>query len=117
LQSVPDREPPRSLVFEVEQRTQSRSWLWGWASPALAAVAASILTAVLMSPSVAESPDAAQSWLAAELDKRDQAHNQDLLRLRTELTLLESRQRLATRDTLETARNIQLLATKLPPGE
>jgi anti-sigma factor RsiW len=115
LQSVPDREPPRPLVFEVEQRKPARSWLWGWASPALAAVAASILTAVLMLPS--ESPATAQSWLAAELDKRDQAHNQDLLRLRTELALLESRQRLSSRDTLDTARSIQLLAQKLSTGD
>jgi anti-sigma factor RsiW len=116
LQSVPDREPPRPLVFEVEQRKQARSWLWGWASPAFAAVAASILTAVLMSPGGVESPNTAQSWLA-ELDKRDQAHSQDLLRLRTELALLERQQKLSSRDTLDTARSIQLLAQKLPSGD
>lgn len=117
LQSVPDREPPRPLVFEVEQKKQSQSWLWRWASPAVAAVAASILTAVLMSPAAVESPRNAQSWLAAELVKRDQAHDEDLQRLRSALAYLESQQRLATRDTLDTARSIQLLAKKLPSGD
>lgn len=115
LQAVPDREPPRPLIFEAEQRKQSRAWLWGWASPAAAAVAASILTAMLMSPAPAEPRD--QSWLAAELQKRDQAYGQDLQRLQGALDYLESQQRVATRGTMETARNLQLLATKLPPGE
>ena len=116
LQSVPDREPPRPLVFEVEQRKPSTAWLWRWASPAVAAVAASILTAVLMSPAAVDPSHTAQ-WVA-ELQKRDQAHGQDLQRLQSALAYLESQQRLARIDTLETAKNIQLLAAKkLPSGD
>jgi anti-sigma factor RsiW len=112
LQSVPDREPPRPLVFEVEQKSQPASWLWRWASPAMAAVAASILTVMLMTPSSGTE----QSW-QAELQRRDQTHSEDLLRLRTELALLEKQQLLAKGEAWVTARDIQLLAKKLPTGD
>jgi anti-sigma factor RsiW len=117
LQSVPDREPPRPLVFEVEQAKPSMAWLWRWASPAVAAVAASILTVMLMSPSSAE-PSRDQAWLAAQLQKRDQAHIEDLQRLQSALAYLGKQQQLTTNNSLETARNIQLfLAGKQPSGD
>ena len=115
LQAVPDREPPRPLVFELEPRRQRRSWLWQWASPAMAAVAASIVTAMLMSPArVGQGPALNQSVLAAELDKRDQSYNKELLQLRSEIAYWQKQQQLASNETLETARSISLLARKLP---
>jgi anti-sigma factor RsiW len=117
LQSVPDLEPPRPLVVEVERAKPSMAWLWRWASPAVAAVAASVLTVMLMSPGPGN-PARDQSWLAAELQKRDQSHSEDLQRLQSALAYLESQQKLATRDSLVTVRNIQLLmAGKQPSGD
>ena len=112
LQSVPDREPPRPLVFEVEPARQKRSWLWQWASPAFAAVAASILTVMLMTPSAGPSRD--QAWLAAELSKRDAAHAQDMQRL---VDYWEGQKRAVRRENMETARTLQMLAQKLPSGD
>jgi anti-sigma factor RsiW len=113
LQSVPDREPPRPLVFEAERKSQpAASWLWRWASPAIAAVAASILTVMLMSPA----SDTERSW-QAELQRRDQAHQEDLLRLRTELALLEKNQGLAKSEAWKTAIDVQMLAKRLPSGD
>ena len=111
LQSVPDREPPRPLVFEVERKSQpAASWLWRWASPALAAAVTSILTVMLMSPSSGELSPRAQSWLAAELQKRDQAHA-------VEIAYRERQDKLAETEKLETARTIQLLAQRLRSGD
>ena len=107
LQAVPDMEPPRPIVFEVERKSQARPWLWKWVTPAAAAVAASLLTAVLMSPS--------EAWLTAELEKRDRAHEMDLQRVHSEIAYWERQQRAATRETMDTARTIQLLAQKYRP--
>jgi anti-sigma factor RsiW len=118
LQSVPDREPPRPLVFEVERQVQpAASWLWRWASPAVAAVAASILTVMLMAPPSVEPSPGAQSWLAAELQKRDQAHAEDVQRLRSEIDYWERQRLRASREEKETARAIQMLAQRLPSGD
>jgi anti-sigma factor RsiW len=113
LQSVPDREPPRPLVFEVEQPKPSRAWLWRWASPAFAAVAASVLTVMLMSPS-GQASQSDQAWLAAELSKRDQAHAQDVQRL---IDFWESRNRAAKRENMATAKTLEVLAQRLPSGD
>jgi len=110
LQSVPDREPPRPLVFEVEQPKPSMAWLWRWASPALAAVAASILTVMLMSPSASEPSAGTQAWLAAELQKRDQAYAADI-------AFRQKQELLAEKEKLETATAIQMLAQRLPSGD
>src|SRR5262249_48102157 len=107
LQAVPDVDPPQPIVFEVERKTASRPWLWKWVTPAAAAVAASILTAVLMSPS--------QAWVNAELEKRDRAHEMDLQRVHSEIAYWERQQRAASRETMDTARAIQLLAQKYRP--
>jgi hypothetical protein len=74
-------------------------------APAAAAVAASILTATLMTPNTA--------FLTAELDKRDVAHAQDLQRVRSEIAYWERQQRAVSRDTMDTARTIQLLAQRV----
>jgi hypothetical protein len=89
-------------VFEVENKTVTRAWLWKWAAPAAAALAASILTATLMAPN--------EQWLAAELEKRDRAHEMDLLRVRSEIAYWEGQQQAVSRDTLDTARAVQVLA-------
>ena len=107
LQAVPDMEPPRPIVFEVERNRPARPWLWKWVPPAAAAMAASILTAVLMSPS--------EAWLTAELEKRDRAHEMDLQRVHSEKAYWERQQRAASRETMDTARTIQLLAQKYRP--
>jgi anti-sigma factor RsiW len=104
LQAVPDVEPPRPIIFEVERKAAWKPWLWKWAAPAAAAVAASVLTAVLMSPT--------QAQFAAELEKRDQAHQMDLERVRSEIAYWERQQRAVSRESLDTARAVQLLADR-----
>ena len=109
LQAVPDMEPPRQILFEEDGKRTWKPWLWKWAAPAAAAVAASILTAALMSPP-------SEAWLQAELAKRDQAHEMDLQRVRSEMAVAyeywERQQRVVSRETLDTARAVQLLAEK-----
>jgi anti-sigma factor RsiW len=102
LQAVPDAEPPRPIIFEVERKPAWKPWLWKWAAPAAAALAASVLTAALMSPT--------QARFEAELEKRDQAHQMDLEGVRREIAYWEKQQRAVSRESLETAAAVQVLA-------
>ena len=108
LQASPDVDPPRPLVFEVEKKRTANPWVWRWLAPALSAVAASIITAMLMTPASTSND---KEWLAAELSKRDQAHA-------AEVAYWESQQLAAKKENMEMARSIQLLAAqKLPLGD
>lgn len=114
LQAVPAAEPPRRVVFETPKKA-APSRLWVWLSPAVSAVAASILTVMFLAPpSSAPATGSAPQWFAAELEKRDSENSKEIQRLRTELDLLQSRQLAATRDTFDTARSLQLLAQRIP---
>jgi anti-sigma factor RsiW len=118
LRALPDVEPPRPIVFEVERKRPS-SRFWPWLAPAASALAASILTVMLMSPRPANlaQPADVQAWLAEELDKRDKAHEMDLQRVQIEIAYWERQQRAVSRETMDTARTIQLLAKKGPNGD
>ena len=110
LQAVPAAEPPRRVVFETPKKA-APSRLWMWLSPAVSAVAASVLTVMFLAPpSSPPSAGSAPQWLAAELDKRDN----EIQRLQTSLELLDKEQRNARRDTYVAAQSIQMLAQKLP---
>jgi len=114
LQALPSVEPPRRVVVETTKKV-SRPPLWWWLSPAVSAVAASILTVMFLTPSARPATmPAPQQWLTAELDKRDSENGKEIQRLRGELALLESRQLAAKRETFDTARSLQLLAQRIP---
>ena len=104
LQAMPDAEPPRPIVFEVERKTIGKPWLWKWAAPAAAAVAASVLTVAFMAPT--------QARFEAELEKRDQAVAMDLERVRIAMEYWEKQRAADARESLATARALQLLAEK-----
>src|SRR5687767_6558382 len=55
LKTVPDVDPPRRIVFEAEKR-RIAVWASRWLEPAAAAIAASVITAVLMTPGAAVPP-------------------------------------------------------------
>jgi anti-sigma factor RsiW len=119
LQAIPDAEPPRPMIFEVERRRAS-SRFRPWLAPAASALAASILTAVFLSAAASgpSRPADVQAWLAAELEKRDKAHEMDLQRVRSEIAYWERQQRAVSRETMDTARTLQLLArNKVPTGD
>jgi len=112
LQAVPASEPPRRLVFETGKKAAPTRF-WTWLSPAVSAVAASVLTVIFLAPpSTPPATAPAPQWLAAELDKRDTENNNEIKRLRSEIDYWESQQRAASRESFVTARSIQLLAQK-----
>jgi anti-sigma factor RsiW len=141
LQTVPDAEPPRPLVFAEEKRIArpaAGSMVWRWLAPAFSAAAASIITALILSPAPSDAPPSATSVnvaspstvqpaidvqkivsefrvsneqsLAAGLDERGR---QAMQRAQSEMDYWERQQRAVSRGTLDTARTIQLLAQKV----
>jgi len=114
LQSVPAVEPPRRVVFETGKKAAPTRF-WAWLSPAVSAVAASVLTVMFLAPP-SNPPAAAPApqWLAAELDKRDNENDKEIQRLRTELDLLGKEQLAAKKETFDTVVSLQLLAQRIP---
>lgn len=132
LRTSQDVEPPRRVMFEAEK--PAFSWAWQWLSPAGAAIAASLLTAVLMRPDapvpvtqpvqpvVVERPAASQPvdydriigelrrTLATELEKRDATQSKEINLVRTQLAYLESLQGAIRRETMQNAMSIAQLA-------
>jgi hypothetical protein len=133
LRTAPDLDPPRRVVVSLPDR---RSWFgwFDWRPVAAASAAAALIAGVMVgfSPSPApvtislptaapvvlqsekvdynrilnEVRQADRSWLAGELQKRDQ----EIQRLRGELAYYENFQRTVMRETLENGSAIQLLA-------
>lgn len=138
LKASPDVEPPRRIIFEVE-KTPVLAWVWRWVAP-MAASAAVALAIVMLAPApvqpptimppptvgaVSDRPGRSESapaaavdyqkietWLTAELNRRDATQTKELQRIRGELALLDSVQRSVYRDILENSSAIQLLAQK-----
>jgi hypothetical protein len=100
LKTSPDVEPPRQIVFEAEKKASAAWWVWRWLAPAGSAVAASIITVLLMAPPAAVS-----------------AHSDEIQRLRSELAYWESQQRATQREMMDNARTLQMLAQRLPNGD
>jgi anti-sigma factor RsiW len=133
LQTVPDVEPPRPLVFSPAKRITrpaSGSMAWRWLTPAFSAAAASIITALVLYPAPSD-PPASPSTVqpAVEVQKilrefrvsneqslagLDEQRRQALQRAQSEMDYWERQQRAVSRGTLDTARTIQLLAQRIP---
>lgn len=135
LRTSPDLDPPRRVVVAVADR---RSWFgwFDWRQLATAGAAAALIAGLIVGFSPASAPvaislppaapvvvqaekidynrikselqDADRSWLAGELQKRDQ----EIQRLRGELAYYENFQRTVMRETLENGSAIQLLAQR-----
>jgi len=102
LKATPDVEPPRPVIFEFEKPARlSRAWLW--LSPAGAAIAASLLTAILMRPAPEPAP---------ALDQVVVEQSKEIELLRTQVDYLERLQMAIRRDTMENTTSIQQLAEK-----
>lgn len=138
LQTVPDAHPPRPLVFAPEKK-MARPAVWRWLTPAFSAAAASIITALILSPSPSDSSRSVESDNAAsspvaepavDVDKilndfrvsneqglaagLDERRRQALQQAQSEMDYWERQQRAVSRGTLDTARTIQLLAQQVP---
>ncbi len=130
-----DVDPPRQTIFEVS-RPARISWAWRWLAPMGSAVAASIVTAMFMTPGqpaavpasapvvaaslpVVEQPSARptadyerlQAW-AVELEKKQSAEMREIQRVRGDVDLLARQQLAAQRDAMETKSWTQQLAMK-----
>ena len=68
LQSAPDVDIPRPVVFEVE-KAPARTWLGRWLPPLASAVAASILTAFLISPAPSSAQPPSYEALVTEVQE------------------------------------------------
>ena len=137
LRMSPDVEPPRRILFEAS-RPAAKTWIWQWLSPAGAAIAASLLTAVLMRPEVQPGPPQPaepaivrlqpapavqpidsdrviaefRALLTSELRKRDAAQTSELEAVRTQLAYLESLQLAMRRETMQNTMSIVQLAER-----
>jgi anti-sigma factor RsiW len=115
LRALPDAEPPRRIVFETEKPAVP-SWVWRWLSPAGAAVAASVMTALLMTPAA---PPAAQPVERIVVERNPAAQPVDYGRIVSEirasqekLLASELQKELQKRDAAQTT-EIQRLRTEL----
>jgi len=135
LRAAPDVDPPRRVVVPLTDR---RSWFpwFDWRQVAAASAAAALIAGLMVGFSPAPAPvtislptaapvvvqsekidynrilnevqQADRSWLAGELQKRDQ----EILRLHGELAYYENFQRTVMKETLENGSAIQLLAQR-----
>ena len=135
LRTAPDLDPPRRVVISTPDRRSWFAW-FDWRPVAAASAAAALIAGVVVGFSPVPAPvtislptaapvvvqsekidynrilnevqQADRSWLAGELQKRDQ----EILRLHGELAYYENFQRTVMRETLENGSAIQLLAQR-----
>lgn len=102
LKASPDADLPRPVLFEVERPAPSSSpaWLRRWLPPVASAVAASILTAVFLSPAPAP-PPADYDNLVIELQT-----------LRGDLDYLKAKRLIDRRDTVAANMMLEQLIQK-----
>jgi hypothetical protein len=142
LETSPDVEPPRRIMFEFE-KPRVAAWMSRWLAPMAASAAVAfavvhftppqqpqvierIVTQPAAQPSaqpidyqmiINELRASEQVWLANELKKQDTSHSRELQRVRTELAVLDGYQRASEREILDNSSSIQLLAAKTDARE
>ena len=133
LKALPDVDPPRRIVFEVE-KPKFASLFWRWVAPTATAAAVAMAITTFAPPRqpierviVQQQPAAQtidyeriinelkasqQAWLVNEFKKRDAEQSRGIQQLRGEVSYTETLQRAMWKETIENASSIQLLAQK-----
>jgi len=109
LRTIPELDPPRRIVFTSRERAAWFSW-FDWRSAVSATIAAVVVTFIVNVSFLRQAPvsGADRTWLATELEKRDQ----EIQRLQGQLAYYENFQRTVMKETLENGSAIQLLALR-----
>jgi len=109
LRTIPELDPPRRVVFASRERASWFSW-FDWRSAVSATIAAVVVTFIVNVSFLRHAPvsEGDRTWLATELEKRDQ----EIQRLQGQLAYYENFQRTVMKETLENGSAIQLLALR-----